>query len=176
MLANPPTDRAMITTSVPSRASPMSVVVRTESPMPPDLGDMLGRPPPSGAASPGSTSMRVTAVSWSASVLAKSTRSRGVQWVLPPPMMVIRGVLIPRTVAATGSVGPPRSLASRRTQAARATPVDRSAQDIVRDRRWLTGSAPRGVPFNESAGVRVHGNRREGPHGNQPPGSYARIY
>ena len=98
MLSNPPTDRAMMTMSAPSRAAPRSVVVRTDRPIPRTLAmcsatsTMRGR-------EAGSTSISVTVTSCSDSVLAKSVRSRGVQWVLPPPTMVIRGVLTPRTVA-----------------------------------------------------------------------------
>ena len=94
MLSNPPTDRAMMTMSAPSNASPSSVVVRTDRPMFRTLAMCSATSTMSGR-EVGSTSIRVTVTSCSDSVLAKSVRSRGVQWVLPPPMMVIRGVFTP---------------------------------------------------------------------------------
>src|SRR5580704_9548250 len=99
MLAKPPTERAMITTSAPSRARPRSVVAFTDKPMLRTLATWLPTSSIRGSAS-GSVSIKVTSTSHKASELAKSTRSLGVQCVLPPPTMVIRGVPTIGTVAA----------------------------------------------------------------------------
>src|SRR5260370_27677497 len=93
MLAKPPTEKALMTYSAPSSPESRSVVAVTESPIP---GRHLAMCAPTSSilgSESASTSTSVTSASWSDSVLAKSDSSRGVQCELPPPTMVIRGVM-----------------------------------------------------------------------------------
>ena len=98
MLAKPPTDRAMMTKSAPSRAAARSVVAVTSMPMERVVTMCLAMVS-MGGSDDSSMSVRATEQSWRLVVLAKSARSRGVQWVLPPPTMVIFAVMAaPRSV------------------------------------------------------------------------------
>jgi len=102
MLVKPPTERAMITKSAPSRAAARSVVAVTSMPMPRDVTMCLAMVS-MGGSDDSSMSVRATEQSWRLAVLAKSPRSFGVQWVLPPPTMAIFGVMNgPRSVGVSG--------------------------------------------------------------------------